>query len=191
MYSDNQEENDYFDTVDPPVPEKKPKPVALREDDPRYWERESRWDHLRPSRRSRFYMWLVGAAVVIGLIVAVWLRYFNPCVEGAVQYGYVENIENRGSVFKTPEGVLIPYKDIMDTTRLYTRDFIFTAADMDVATRLKRMQLARIPVVVEYKRYYGTLPWRGASQIIVTKVDTADPRKILPPEFTPEVHRDR
>lgn len=180
------EDRDYFDDPDPdPQDEKpkKPRQPKYREDDPRYWERESKWDHLKPRRRIRFYLWLSLAAVIVGAIVAIYIRYFSPYIDGATQYGYVEGIEHRGMLFKTYEGVLIPYKELMDTTRVYHRDFIFTADNVKIATELKRAMLARRPVRVEYKRYFGTLPWRGSSQIIITHVDSVDPRRILPPEF--------
>lgn len=108
-----------------------------------------------------------------------------PIRDDAIQFGYVENIERRGTVFKTFEGVLIPYKELMDTTRIYSRDFIFTAVDEKVATRLKRAQISAEPVRVGYRKYHATLPWRGASKIVVTSVDSVNPDKILPPEFAP------
>lgn len=184
---EREEDNDYFNTSGPVVEEKKPKPVKLKPEDPRYWEKDDRWYHLRPRRRTRFYLWLILAAVCVGGIITVYLRYFSPYIEDAVQYGYVENIEKRGMVFKTFEGTLIPYKELMDTTRVYHRDFIFTAANVKIATELLLAERNHRPVRVEYKRYFGTLPWRGSSQIIVTKVDSVNPRDILPPEFRPEV----
>ena len=187
---EEREDNDYFDSADPaPEEEKKPKPEKINPEDPRYWEKDDRWSHLKPRRRARFYLWLVLAAVCAGAIVTIYLRYFSPYIEDATQYGYVENIEKRGMLFKTFEGTLIPYKELMDTTRVYHRDFIFTAADVKVATELKRAELDHRPVRVEYKRYFGTLPWRGASQIIITKVDSVNPRNILPPEFCPETEK--
>lgn len=116
----------------------------------------------------------------------MWLRYFSPYVEGAVQYGYVENIDKEGIVFKTFEGVLIPYKELFDTTRIYQRDFVFTAADAKIAAKLKLMEKGAVPVRLEYDRYHATLPWRGASKIVVIRVDTADASRILPPEFRPQ-----
>ena len=180
------EDRDYFDDPDPDPDEekpRKPKQPKYKTDDPRYWERESQWDHLKPRRRIRIYLWLTVAAVIVAAIVTVYIRYFSPYIEGATQYGYVEDIRQEGMVFKTFEGLLIPYKELMDTTRIYQRDFAFTAADEHVAAELKRAQLARRPVRVEYKRYFGVLPGRGASQVIITYVDSVDPRRILPPEF--------
>lgn len=183
----SEEKNDFFDGPD--LPEEAPKEEkrpAYKPDDPAYWEEdESEWEHLKPRRRTGLWLWLGGVAVMAALAVACWLRYFDPYVEDAIQYGYVEHLEKRGSVFKTYEGVLLPYKELLDTTRIYSRDFIFTAADKNVALKLRRAQLDARPVRVEYKRYHATLPWRGSSKTVITAVDSVDPSKILPPEFSP------
>ena len=123
--------------------------------------------------------------LLLALTCAVWLRFINPYVEDASQVGYVEHIERRGTVFKTFEGVLLPYKELIDTTRIYRRDFVFTAADEATAVRLKQAMIEARPVRVTYKQYHATLPWRGSSKTIVTSVDSVDPARILPPEFRP------
>ena len=181
------DKNDYFDSEElPEEPVKEPKKPALSPDDPDYWEEEeSEWDHLKPRNKVKPWLWFGGILVLIALIIGCWLRYFKPYVQDAYQFGYVENIERRGTIFETYEGVLIPYKELMDTTRIYSRDFIFTAANAKVATRLRRAQFNAMPVRVEYKKYHATLPWRGSSKVIITAVDSVDPGKILPPEFAP------
>ena len=187
----DKEDNDFFDGPDLPEPEekeKKKKEPELTPDDPLYWERESEWEHLQvvhaPGKRMRNMVTLWGVVGVLALVIPItfYFRYLSPYVQEAVQYGYVENIEKRGTLFKTYEGVLLPYKELHDTTRTYTSDFVFTAADDHVAADLKRLQKAGLPARVEYKSYHGTLPWRGEAKIIVLKVDTADARKILPPD---------
>lgn len=181
------EEADFFTGPDLPEPQKKEKEPELKPDDPDYWEREeSQWSHLRLRRRTLFW-WILGAGtVVVAVIVALWMYFFAPYVEEGTQYGYVESLEKRGYVFKTWEGVMIPYKEMMDTTRIYRRDFPFSVERPAVVLGLKRMEDTGLPVKVTYRRYRGTLPWRGSSGTIVVAVDSADPRKILPPEFRPE-----
>lgn len=183
---DNQDDdnhNDYFDgpdIPDTPKPEKKPK---LKPDDPRYWdEDESEWEHLRIRNKTKFSLIVAGAVLVAVLIFVAYNRYFNPQIVEATQYGYVDNIEKRGSVFKTYEGSLIVYKDIMDTARVYSRDFIFSATD-DAGQMLRQWQHSCKPVRVEYKVYKTVVPWRGESKIVVTKVDTVSRDSILPPEY--------
>lgn len=183
---ENQESNDFFDGPDLPEPVKEPKKPAYKPEDPDYWEGdESEWEHLKPSRKTHVWLWVSLAVLVVALGVGMWLRYFSPYVEYATQYGYVEHLERRGTIFKTYEGVLLPYKALADTTRPYSRDFIFTASGKDVFKRLRIAQRECLPVCVEYKKYHATLPWRGASKIIVTNVDTVSPAKIMPPEYAP------
>ena len=185
--SDDDDRNDFFDgpdLPDPPQEEPQEKKPRFTPDDPRYWEsEESPWEHLRIRRKNKIRIFIVALLLLVAIIVAFHLRFLSPYVEDATAYGYVDNIETRGTVFKTFEGILINYKELHDTTRLYTRDFIFTAADASVAATLKRMQLKGRPVRVTYKTYHATLPWRGASKTIVTEADSVDPATILPPEF--------
>ena len=152
---DEKEDNDFFES-DEEIPEvrvKRPKKPSYRPDDPNYWDQEeSEWEHLKPRPRLAMWLWIGGVVVLIALIIGCWFRYFSPYVDDAIQFGYVENIERRGTVFKTFEGVLIPYKELMDTTRIYSRDFIFTAVDEKVATRLKRAQISAEPVRVGYRK---------------------------------------
>lgn len=177
---------DYFDGPDIPEPKKEARRPVFTPEDPRYWEQEeSEFEHLRPRRTSLLWMWVAAVGVLAGLALALYLRYFSPYVEGATQFGYVEEIERRGTVFETYEGVLLPYKEIMDTTRSYKGDFVFTCADGDVAVKLRRMQYANLPVRVVYRKYHASLPWRGDSRIVVERVDSVDPARILPPEYTP------
>ena len=185
---ENKEEADYFDSV-PATEESEPEPKKphYKSDDPAYWEEEeSEWEHLKPRSRGPLWLWIFFVVVVVGLFIACWLRYFSPYVEDATQYGYVEHIEKRGTFFKTYEGVLIPYKELMDTTRIYSRDFIFSVADENTATTLKKALLDAKPVRIGYKKYHASVPWRGASKIVVVEADTVDPNKILPPEFAPK-----
>ena len=185
---DDDDRKDLFDNEKPEGPEQEEeKKPSYKRDDPAYWEQEeSEWDHLRRRSRIPFWVWIICALVVVGLVVGSWIRYFSPYVEDATQYGYVEHIEKRGTFFKTYEGVLIPYKELMDTTRIYSRDFIFSVADENTATTLKKALLDAKPVRIGYKKYHASVPWRGASKIVVVEADTVDPNKILPPEFAPK-----
>ena len=181
---DNEAE-DYFENTPEVEPVKKePKQPEYKPDDPAYWEQEdSDWKHLWHGSKRRIWIWGGVCLVVLILVTAFWLRYFSPYVEDATQYGYVESIERRGNIFQTYEGVLIPYKELFDTTRIYRRDFMFTAADSKTATRLKEMMFAARPVRVTYKQYHAVVPWRGSSKIIITRVDSVSPDSILPPDF--------
>lgn len=185
----DQEDNDFFDGPDLPdvqPEEKKPEPSP---DSPDYWEEESEWEHLRPAGRWRVRLYAALALIIVIVIGVIYVRFFSPYIKEATQYGYVEHIEYRGDLFKTYEGVLIPYKELHDTTRVYNRDFSFSVANAKEAAKLKRMQVAGLPVRVEYKVYHSSLPWRGDEKVMVTKVDSVDPLTILPPEFAGQTNR--
>ena len=192
FYDEDNGGNDYFDGPDLPDKPKKikePKGPVYQPDQPEYWDQpESEWEHLKPKKRNwRFWVLCACAALVLGVLVSLYLRYFTPYVSDASMCGYVEGIERRGHVFTTFEGVLLPYKELKDTTRVYRHDFKFSLTDEEMATKLRRMQYSNRPVRGEYKSYKGWLPWRGDEDVIITKVDSVDPRTILPPEFQPEV----
>lgn len=185
------EKNDFFE--DSEVPEKpvEPKKPVLTPDDPRYWEEpEDEFEHLRPSRDSwKLWAWVAAVAVVVGLLWAGYIRMFHPYVREAVQYGYVEQVAPQGDVISTYEGILLPYKNLMDTMRAYEGDFVFSTSDPVLAARLKEMQFANLPVRVTYDVYHTTMPWRGDSKHIITAVDSVDERNILPPDRQPETLR--
>ncbi len=187
---DEDESPDYFDGPDVPDKPVEPKKPKLTPDNPDYWdEDESEFAHILPHHPKRHLTWIwLGAAVLgVALIIGFWLRFLNPYVTEATQSGYLEGIEYRGMLFKTYEGVLLPYKELHDTTRIYRRDFTFSVKDKEVANELKRYLGTGRPVKVTYERYRATLPWRGASKIIVTAADSVDPRTLLPPDVAPEM----
>lgn len=182
---DESDKNDFFENSEVTEQPKEPKKPKLTPDNPDYWEQpEDEFDHLRPSPRVRvrFWFWVAVSAVIIGVIWACYIRYFKAYISDATQYGYVEQIYRHGNMIHTYEGVILPYKNLMDTTRVYDGDFVFSTSKADIAARLKEMQFANKPVRVSYDVYHSTLPWRGKSKIVVTAVDSVNPRDILPPK---------
>lgn len=182
---DEDENPDFFDGPDIPEKPAEPKKPRLTPDNPDYWEaEESEFEHLMPHRPSRLMgtIWLGAAIIVIALCIGCWLRFGSPYVTDATQTGYIESIRHEGTVFKTYEGVLLPYKELHDTTRVYRRDFLFSVRDKEVAHKLRDRLDRGLPVRVTYDLYHATLPWRGSRKIVVTAVDSVDPRTILPPE---------
>lgn len=119
-------------------------------------------------RRSHFWLWFL-LILIVAIGVGGWLRYFNPYVE-ARETGYVTLIERRGIIFKTYEGEMITESSLTDTTRVYSRDFIFSIVNPALADSLQNMQGNGKKVTVTYERYYGVLPWRGSQPIIVTGI---------------------
>ena len=187
-----EDKEDFFEQTpeDQPKREKPPKQPRLRPDDPRYYDREeSQWDHITPAPYRRGPIVWISIAVVITMciIISLYVYLFTPQVEEAVEYGYVENVQKEGKFIKTFEGTILPYKNLMDVKRDYTKDFVFSAKNDSIAAELKRQQGRGKPVKVDYEIYRVKLPWRGNSKVIVTNVEPVDPKTILPPALQPEV----
>lgn len=175
------DEDDYFNTPHQPEAPKPVKVPAPAPDDPKYYDIDDEWEHLRPTSRNwKYWLWLIGGAIIVGGFFAAYLRWLTPYSILETQYGYIEQISRRGDLFKTFEGVLIPYKAINDTVKPYSGDIVFSAADDHVAATLLRLQNANLPAKVELARYHATVPWRGESKIVIVKADTADVSKIYP-----------
>lgn len=124
----------------------------------------------RRGRFRRVILWTV-AIVAVLLAVTVYIRYFNPYVTDSRVTGYVTNVERRGIIFKTYEGEMISEASLTDTTRIYSRDFLFSVDDPLLARELQKYQGTGRPLTLVCKKYYGTLPWRGASRNVVTAVE--------------------
>ncbi|MDE6341731.1 MAG: hypothetical protein K2K93_05395 [Muribaculaceae bacterium] len=181
---DEDGDNDFYTSdAEPPKPPKQPKPT-LDPEDPDYWiEEESDIASIINTGRTAWKWWLSAAAVVLLLIAGCWVWFMRPYVDDAVKYGYIKTMERRGSLVKTFEGVLIPYRELGDPTPMYFEEIPFSVESDSLAACMKRMMLGCVPVRVEYKCYRKPLPWKGDARMIVVKADTADVTKILPPEY--------
>ena len=177
--TDDDKEN-LYDGFEPEEP-KKPAPPRYSRDDPRYWDAEpSAFEHLRPHGSKRSYMIWGGAValiLIVLILIGIWMT--RPYVSDAVQYGYVDHVEERGNLFKTYEGNLIPYKTLHDTTKAYAGDFVFST-DKKIGKALRTLQNSGKPLRVEYRTYRYALPWRGDSRTVVIRVDMVSPDSIIP-----------
>ncbi len=164
---------------------RKKREPRLSPDDPKYWEIDRKpWQVRRRVNWGLLSACLV-ALIVIGTCIGFYVRFFVPYADDCTEYGYIESIEERGVVFKTYEGVLISYKALMDSTREYKRDFIFSTPNSQLGKVIATQARNGKPVMLKYKRYNATVPWRGETKTLVISVDTIDPRKILPPDVNP------
>lgn len=180
--------NDYFDNdADPekePIPEPKPKRVIIDPEDPDYWmEDESDFDHIIPKPKKKWIWWAVGVVIIIGFLAGLWIWFLTPHTDGAVKYGYIKSMERHGTFIKTYEGILIPYRELGDSTPTYFEEIRFSVDGDSLAAHMKGMMLNCIPVRLEYERYHSPLFWKGSETMVIVKADTADVRKILPPEY--------
>lgn len=181
---EDDEDNDFFDSDDEPAPIKKTKAPKLDPEDPDYWiEEESPLSTIIPKLGKNWKWILSGIVILLGLLIFAWVWFFRPHTDSAVKYGYIKNMERRGSIIKTFEGTMIPYKELGDPDPLYFKEIKFSVESDSLAAAMKRMMLGCVPVRVEYEVYHTALPWKGEENMIIIKADTADPKKILPPEY--------
>lgn len=182
---EDDDDNDFYDSDSGPVPVvKKVKPPKLDPEDPDYWiEEESPLSGIIPNPRKKWKWWLAGSLIILAVITGCWIWYFRPYVDNAVKYGYIKSMERRGSIIKTFEGKIIPYKELGDPNPLYFEELQFSVESDSLAARMKRMMLDCVPVRIEYEKYHSPLPWKGESSFIIIKADSADVNKIIPPEY--------
>lgn len=117
----------------------------------------------------RIFWWSV-VVVVLSLAMVAWVRYVNPYETDMEEHGYVVDFKRQGVLFKTWEGQMIVQSALIDSTRPYSRDFVFSVDNDDVARKLAAAKGTGREVTVTYKRYWGVLPWRGATSTVVTSV---------------------
>lgn len=118
--------------------------------------------------------------LVIAMIVLAGFIFFKFCFvysEG-VNEGDINYFQKEGFIFKTYEGKMIQTglktanaaRSAQGTT-IQSNEFKFSVVSEKVAKQLE--EGTNSGVKLHWKRYLGTLPWRGNSQFIVDSVYTA------------------
>ena len=115
----------------------------------------------------------------IAVLVLSWVIFFKFCfvyAEG-VNEGDINYFQKEGFIFKTYEGKMIQtgLKNSKVQGSNQSKDFKFSVVRESVAKQLD--EGATTGVKLHWKRYLGTLPWRGKSQFIVDSVYVARPQK--------------
>lgn len=107
----------------------------------------------------------------VALGVTVYIRYFVPYATESRTTGFVTRVEKRGIIFKTFEGEMISQSQLTDTAHVYSRDFYFSIPNDSLARVIQSYEGTGRPVTLTCKRYFGSLPWRGASKTIAVAID--------------------
>jgi len=116
---------------------------------------------------------------LIALLIIAGFVYFKFCFvysEG-VNEGDINYFQREGFVFKTYEGKMIQtgLKNTKVQGAIQSNEFRFSVVSESVAKQLN--EGANTGVKLHWKRYLGTLPWRGNSQYIVDSVYVATPHE--------------
>lgn len=154
---------DYFTA---PQPEETSDPVIRFENN-----ENPKSDHpkRRHGRARKILVWSIVTMVAV-LAAIFWMRYLAPYETHMHEEGYVVDFKKQGFIFKTWEGQMLVNQSIADTSKVYSRDFIFSVDDNRIASELSTLKGSGKKVSVTYRRYWGALPWRGATTCIVTGV---------------------
>ena len=121
------------------------------------------------SRKSKIIT-IISITVLIALSVFIYFRFFFVYSTG-VNAGDINYFQRQGIVFKTYEGKMIQsgFRTVStDNNGLRSNEFKFSVTDRAVADTL--MRCSGKHVELRWKRYMGTLPWRGKSQYVATEV---------------------
>lgn len=112
---------------------------------------------------------IVSATIVLALGLFIFFHFFFVYSTG-VNAGDINYFQRQGVIFKTYEGKMIQsgFKAADGNTALRSNEFKFSVTDRAVADTL--MRCSGKHVELRWKRYMGTLPWRGASQFVVCEV---------------------
>ena len=121
------------------------------------------------TRKTKIITILV-TVVVLALAAFGYFRFFFVYSSG-VNAGDINYFQRQGVVFKTYEGKMIQsgFKAGSNTgDGLRSNEFKFSVTDRQLADTL--MRCSGKHVELRWKRYMGTLPWRGASQYVATEL---------------------
>jgi len=125
--------------------------------------------------------------VILALAGYIFIKFFFVYAEG-INEGDINYFQREGYIFKTYEGKMIQSglksaKGVQGS--IQSNEFKFSVDDAKVAEEINR--ISNTGVKLHWKRYRGTLPWRGNSQYVVDKVVSAKASEPAPKQAEPAV----
>ena len=111
---------------------------------------------------------------VLALAAFIFFKFCFVYSEG-VNEGDINYFQREGFIFKTYEGKMIQtgLKTTKISGSIQSNEFKFSVVSESVAQQLN--EGPNTGIKLHWKRYLGTLPWRGNSQFIVDSVYTSKP----------------
>ena len=123
---------------------------------------------------------------VVGLTVFIFIKFFFVYSEG-INEGDINYFQKEGFVFKTYEGKMIQtgYNSKNSSATIQSNEFKFSVEDPRIAQQIEASSNRQIKL--HWKRYLGTLPWRGNSEYVVDSIVSVAPtalpiQEVLPPQ---------
>ena len=123
------------------------------------------------STSAKILTW-VSVIAVLALAAFIFIKFFFVYAEG-VNEGDINYFQKEGFIFKTYEGKMIQsgLKNSKVQGSIQSNEFHFSVVDESIAQQLN--EGLNTGVKLHWKRYLGTLPWRGKSTFIVDNVYVA------------------
>lgn len=120
------------------------------------------------SAKSKVVTW---TTVIIALLLVgfVYVKWFFVYSEG-VNEGDINYFQREGFIFKTYEGKMIQtgFNSHSNRTTIQSNEFKFSVDDDRIAEQINLSPSRQIKL--HWRRYLGTLPWRGNSQYVVDSI---------------------
>ena len=123
------------------------------------------------STPAKILTWVVSIAV-LAIAAFIFFKFCFVYSEG-VNEGDINYFQKEGFIFKTYEGKMIQsgLKNSKVQGSIQSNEFRFSVVSESVAQQLN--DGVNTGIKLHWKRYLGTLPWRGKSQFIVDSVYVA------------------
>ena len=104
------------------------------------------------------------SVLLIGLGLFVFFKFFFVYSEGTNE-GDINYFQREGFIFKTYEGKMIQtgYNSHNTSATIQSNEFKFSVVDERVAQQIDNNSSRQIKL--HWKRYLGTLPWRGKASL--------------------------
>ncbi len=134
--------------------------------------------------KAKVISWIT-VILVLALAGFIFIKF---CFVYSTGYneGDINYFQKEGFIFKTYEGKMIQtgYNSKNTTSTIQSNEFKFSVADEAVAHTIEESSNRNIKL--HWKRYFGTLPWRGNSQFVVDSVivsgTSSSLKDVLPPQ---------
>ncbi len=109
-------------------------------------------------------LWTFLTVLVLALMIFFYWRFYFVFAEGT-KAGQLNTFQKKGIMFKTYEGKIIQsgFK-----ANVQSNEFEFSVENERIADQL--LQNSGREVELHYKRYFGSLPWRGVQSYIVDSI---------------------
>ena len=159
--------DDYF--TDDNVPEEQPQ---VHQETPQ--EREEREIKEATIERRGNSVKVALAIIILAMALFlgwwIWQHYFHPYRQSQ-EKGWIMNVANEGTLFKTYEGEMISEGYIEDTLVAMHSDFTFSIPTDSLARDAMRWAQNGKRVILTYDEYKGKVLWRGNSRHVVTGIE--------------------